>query len=214
MRSASTWLLCETRIIKYCVSLYPARRKVLVDLVLEKAGRRSPRHELAVHLGGDAAVLDELAVAELDLQQLRLRVVAYRADLARGDAFSFHGDSSDTVMLSPERTEASCRGSPSIMPRTLQRVTRRDSSPSDTGVRPQGRASALPSVQKQTVPGGTTCLAAPSSVAFTGSSKYTSSPQVWALAVTGSAAARARAVGVSSRVALTAPLGQEILMRA
>src|SRR5882762_4447569 len=111
MRSASM-----TRIIKYCVSLYPARRKVLVDLVFEKTGRRRRRHELPVHFRGNAAVLEELAVAELDFQCLRLRVVADRADPARVDAFSLHGHSSDTVMLSPLRTEPSRRGSPSIMP--------------------------------------------------------------------------------------------------
>src|SRR5258708_6111168 len=171
MRSASMWLLCKTRIIKYGVLLYTDRRKTFVDLVLEETRRRGRRHELAMDLRRNSTVLDQLAVAELDLQHLRLRVVTDRADLARVDALSFHGHSSDTVMLSPERTEASCRGSPSIVPRTLQRVTRRDSSPSDTGVRPHGRASELPSVQKQTVPGGTTCLAPSSRAAFTGISK-------------------------------------------
>src|SRR5882762_2542205 len=171
MRSASIGLLCKTRIIKYAVLPYAARRKAFVDLVFEEAGRRRRRHELTVHLGRNSTVLDQLAVAELHLQHLRLRVVTGRADLARVDAFSFHGHSSDTVMPSPERTEASCRGSPSIVPRTLQRVTRRDSSPSDTGVRPQGRASEQPSTQKQTVPGGTTCLAPSSRAAFTGISK-------------------------------------------
>src|SRR6266850_2883733 len=171
MRSASIGLPCETRIIKYAVLLYTARRKGFVDLVFEKAGRRRCRHELTVHLGRNSTILDQLAVAELDLQKLRLGVVTGSADLARVDAFSFHGHSSDTVMPSPERTEASCRGSPSIVPRTLQRVTRRDSSPSDTGVRPQGRASDPPSTQKQTEPGGTTCFASRSSVAVTGISK-------------------------------------------
>src|SRR5712664_3620192 len=121
--------------------------------------------------GRNSAVLDQPAVAELDLQDLRLGVVAGGADLARVAALSFPFHSSDTVMPSPERTEASRRGSPSIVPSTLQRVTRRDSSPSDTGVRPHGRASELPSVQKQTVPGGTTCLAPSSRAAFTGISK-------------------------------------------
>src|SRR5882672_341235 len=171
MRSASMWLPCERRIIGYGVSLYSTGRKTLVDLVLEEARCGWRRHELAVHLGGNAPVLDQFAVAELDLQHLRFEVVAGRADLARVDAFSFHGHSRDTVRLSPERTEASCRGSPSIAPSTLQRVTRRDSSPWDTGVRPQGRARELPSVQKQIVPAGTTCLAPLSSVAFTGTSK-------------------------------------------
>src|SRR5258708_3492381 len=39
------------------------RRKALVDLVLEEAGRRGRRHELAVHFGRDATVLDDLAIA-------------------------------------------------------------------------------------------------------------------------------------------------------
>src|SRR6266853_175059 len=171
MRSASMWLLCKTRIIKYGVLLYTDRRKTFVDLVLEETRRRGRRHELAMDLRRNSTVLDQLAVAEFDLQQLRLRVVTDRADPARIDAFAFHVHSMVKVIASPERTEASSPGLPSIFPRTLQRVTRRDSSPSDTGVRPQGRASELPSVQKQTVPGGTTCLAPASSVAFTGTSK-------------------------------------------
>src|SRR5258706_134032 len=171
MRSASMWLLCKTRIIKYGDLLYPARRKTLVDLVLEEARRRRRRHELAVHLGGDTAVLDQPAVAELDLQHLRLRIVTDRADPARIDSFPLHDHSMVTAIASPLRTEASCRGSPSIRPSTLQRVIRRDSPSSDTGVRPHGRASELPSVQKQTVPGGTTCFAPSSRAAFTGISK-------------------------------------------
>src|SRR5712691_509164 len=96
MRSASIGLLCKTRIIKYAVLPYTARRKAFVDPVFEKAGRRRCRHELAVHLGRDSAVLDDLAVAELDLQQLRLRVVADGADPARIEAFAFH-----VLILSP-----------------------------------------------------------------------------------------------------------------
>src|SRR5258706_14684821 len=132
MRSASMGLPCEPRIIKDDGLLNTARRKVLVDFVFEKAGRRRCRHELTVHLGRNSTILDQLAVAELDLQKLRLGVVTGSADLPRVDAFSFHGHYSDRLMPSPERTEASCRGSPSIVPRTLQRVTRRDSSASDT----------------------------------------------------------------------------------
>src|SRR5213594_1297385 len=97
MRSASMGLLCETRIIGHCDLLYPARWKTFVDLVFEKAGRRGRSHELAVHLGRNPAVLNQPAVAELDLQNLRLGVVTRRTDLARVDAFSFHGHSSDTV---------------------------------------------------------------------------------------------------------------------
>src|SRR6266702_1139316 len=100
-----------------------------------------------MNLGRNSAVLDQPAVAEFYLQNLRLGIVAGRADLARVDAFSFHGHSSDTVTASPERTEASPRGSPSTVP------------------------SALPSTQKQTEPGGTTCFASRSSTAVTGISK-------------------------------------------
>src|SRR5258705_4226350 len=90
MRSASMGRPCETRIIKYAVLLYTARRKGFVDLVFEKAGRRRCRHELTVHLGRNTTILDQLAVAELDLQKLRLGVVTGSADLARVDAFAFH----------------------------------------------------------------------------------------------------------------------------
>src|SRR5712692_2391600 len=90
MRSASMWLLCKTCIIGHCVLLHPVRGITLVDLVFEEARRRWRRHELAVHLGGDPAVLDQLAVAEFDLQQLRLGVVSGGADLARIDALAFH----------------------------------------------------------------------------------------------------------------------------
>ena len=48
----------------------------------------------------------------------------------------------------------------------------------EIGVRPKGRASASPCVQKHTVPGSTTCSASASSSALTGVSKYTSSPHV------------------------------------
>src|SRR5437660_1647358 len=171
MRSASIRLLCKTRIIGHCDSPYPARRETFVNLVLEKARRRGCGHELSMDFGGDPSVLNQPAIAEFDLQRLRLRIVADRADLARVDAFAFHGHSRDTVMLSPLRTEASCLASPSIFPRTLQRVTSFGSLPSDIGVRPQGSASELPSVQKQTVPGGTTCFAPASSFAVTGISK-------------------------------------------
>src|SRR5216683_2655609 len=97
MRSASTWLLCKTSIIGHRDLLYPARRKTFVDLVFEEARRRGRGDELAMDFGRNSAVLDQLAVAELDLQNLRLGVVAGRADLARVDACPFHGHSSDTV---------------------------------------------------------------------------------------------------------------------
>src|SRR5712672_2860135 len=93
MRSASMWFLCKTRIIKYGVLLYTDRRKTLVDLVLEEARRRGRRHELAMDLRRNSTVLDQLAVAEFDLQQLRLRVVTDRADPARIDALALHGHS-------------------------------------------------------------------------------------------------------------------------
>ena len=94
MRSASM-----ARIIKYCVSLYPARGKILVDLVLEKTRRRGRRHELAMDFGRNSSVLDQPAVAEFDLQNLRLGVVTGRADLARVDAFSFHDQTPVAVIL-------------------------------------------------------------------------------------------------------------------
>ncbi len=56
--------------------LQPRRGKALVDLVFEEARRRGRGHELAVHFGRDPAVLIDPAVAELDLQDLRLGVVA------------------------------------------------------------------------------------------------------------------------------------------
>src|SRR5262245_54598560 len=97
-----------------------SRGKALVDLVLEEAGRRGRGHELAVHLRRHASILDDLAVAELELQQLRLGVVARAADLARVDALALHGHSRVTVIASPERAVASCLGSPSMRPSTLQ----------------------------------------------------------------------------------------------
>src|SRR5437899_11468478 len=157
MRSASIRLVCEARIIGHCHSPYPARRETVVDLVLAKARRRGWGHGLSMDFGGDRSVLNQPAIAEFDLQRLRLRVVADRADLARVDAFAFHGHSRDTVMLSPLRTEASCLASPSIFPRTLQRVTSFGSLPSDIGIRPQGSACESPSVQKQTDRCGSHC---------------------------------------------------------
>src|SRR5437867_13344195 len=100
MRSASMGLLCETRIIGLCDLLYPARWKTFVDLVFEETGRRGRSHELAVHLGRNPAVLYQPAVAELDLQNLRLSVVTGRAYLARVDAFPFHVQYSETVRSS------------------------------------------------------------------------------------------------------------------
>jgi len=83
-------------------ALLQARRgKALVDLVLEEARRRGRGHELAVHFGRHAAVLDHPAVTELDLQQLRFGIVAGRADLARIDAFAFHAASQVVCATTP-----------------------------------------------------------------------------------------------------------------
>src|SRR5713101_6174649 len=87
MRSAS---MMAARHYKARRLAHAGRRKTFVDLVFEEAGRRGRRHELAVHLGGDPAVLDQLSVAEFDFQHLSLRVVADRSDLARVDAFALH----------------------------------------------------------------------------------------------------------------------------
>src|SRR6266581_6713116 len=76
-----------------CALLQARRGKALVDLVLEEARRRGRGSELTVHFGRDAAVLIDPAVAELDFEHLRFGVVAYRADLARIDAFAFHAAS-------------------------------------------------------------------------------------------------------------------------
>src|SRR5712691_7143253 len=90
MRSASMMRRCKTRIIGHGALLYPARRKTFVDLVFEKARWRGRGHELPMDLGRNSAVLDQPAVAEFDLQDLRLGIVAGRADLARVEALSFH----------------------------------------------------------------------------------------------------------------------------
>src|SRR2546427_12970814 len=92
--------------------------------------------------------------SELDFEQLRLGVVSNGADPARVDALAFHGHSIVSVMTSPGRTEESCPGSPSILPSTLQRVTRRGSASSDVGGRPQGSARERASAQKHTGAGG------------------------------------------------------------
>src|SRR5437667_11293802 len=118
MRSASIRLLCKTRIIGHCDSPYPARRETFVDLVLEKARRRGCGHELSMDFGGDPSVLNQPAIAEFDLQRLRLRVVTDRADLARVDEFAFHGHYRDTVMLSPLLTETIWLALLSILPST------------------------------------------------------------------------------------------------
>src|SRR6266446_310431 len=83
---------------------YAVRRKALVDLVLEEARRRGRGHELAVHFGRDAAVGEQPAVAEFDFENLRLGVVADRADLARIDALALHGHSIVMVIASPKLT--------------------------------------------------------------------------------------------------------------
>src|SRR6266700_2137432 len=90
MRSAS--MMASLQSAHYRAGSLPktTRRKALVDLVLKEAGRRGRGHELAVYLGRHAPVLDHFAVAELDLQHLRLGVVPDRADLARIDALAFH----------------------------------------------------------------------------------------------------------------------------
>src|SRR6266446_10209231 len=99
MRSASILLACKTRIIGHWDLLYPARRKTFVDLVFEKTRRGRRGHELPMDLGRNSAVLDQPAVAELDLQDLRLGVVTGRADLARVDALSLHDRAPVAVIL-------------------------------------------------------------------------------------------------------------------
>src|SRR6185369_14471048 len=56
--------------------LDPLRRVLLGNLVVEEAGRVRCRHETAMHLGIDAAVLEHLAVRHLDLERARLLVVS------------------------------------------------------------------------------------------------------------------------------------------
>src|SRR6266704_5011604 len=90
MRSASMMASLQSAHYRAGSLSEASRRKALVDLVLEEARRRRRGHELAMHFGRDAAVLIDPAVAELDLQDLRLGVVADRADLARIDALAFH----------------------------------------------------------------------------------------------------------------------------
>src|SRR5262245_3753224 len=87
------------------------RGKALVDLVLEEARRRRRGHELPVHLGRDAAVLHDLSVAELDLEKLRLRVVAHSSDLARADPLSVHQSLSFSAGRSSEEGAMSARQS-------------------------------------------------------------------------------------------------------
>src|SRR5216684_764215 len=101
MRSAS--MMASLQSAHYRAGSLPkaTRRKALVDLVFEEARRRGRGHELAVHFGRDPAVLIDPAVAELDLQDLRLGVVADRADLARIDAFAFHAASQVVCATTP-----------------------------------------------------------------------------------------------------------------
>src|SRR6266700_6389254 len=101
MRSASIVSRLQSAHYKAGALPYAARRKTFVDLVLEEARRRGRRHELAVHFGRNPAVLIDPAVAELDLQELRLGVVARRADLARIDAFAFHAASQVVCATTP-----------------------------------------------------------------------------------------------------------------
>ena len=58
-----------------------------------------------------------------------------------------------------------------MLPSTLQRLASFGRSSVEIGVRPNGSASASPSVQKHTVPGSTTCFASGSSFALTGVEK-------------------------------------------
>src|SRR3989454_2052834 len=60
------------------------------DLVVEKRGRVWSRHELAIHLRVDAAILKDLPVRHLDFERGGLLVVADRAHLRRIDAFALH----------------------------------------------------------------------------------------------------------------------------
>src|SRR6266853_6012898 len=96
MRSASIIVTPQNAHYRSGALLDAARWKTFVDLVFEKTGRRGRGHELAMDLWRNSAVLDDLAVAEFDLQQLRLRVVADGADPARIEAFAFH-----VLILSP-----------------------------------------------------------------------------------------------------------------
>src|SRR6266702_6534478 len=101
MRSASMMASLQSAHYRAGSLSEASRRKALVDLVLEEARRRRRGHELAMHFGRDAAVLIDPAVAELDLQDLRLGVVADRADLARIDAFAFHAASQVVCATTP-----------------------------------------------------------------------------------------------------------------
>ncbi len=101
MRSASMMASLQSAHYRAGSLSEATRRKALVDLVLEEAGRRGRRHELAVHFGRDATVLDDLAIAEFDFERLRLGVVADRADLARIDAFAFHAASQVVCATTP-----------------------------------------------------------------------------------------------------------------
>src|SRR6266571_2468275 len=101
MRSASIVSRLQSAHYKAGALPYAARRKTFVDLVLEEARRRGCRHELPVHFGRDAAVLIDPAVAELDLEDLGLGVVADRADLARVDALAFHIRQTKLIVWAP-----------------------------------------------------------------------------------------------------------------
>src|SRR5262249_16230992 len=163
---------------------------------VEEAGGVGRRHEAPVDLGIDADILVDLAVRHLDLEGARRLVVAHRAQLRGIHALALHQTFSTRIFW-PALMPASRRASPASVPSTLQRAASLGRSSVEIGVRPEGRRSASPSVQKHTVPGSTTCCASASSRTLTGVVKYTSSPQVCALASKGSAAASARVVGVS-----------------
>src|SRR5204863_631890 len=115
-------------------------------------------------------ILVDLPVRHLDLEGLRALAVADRAQLGGVDAFPLH-QAFSTRTLAPALIPASALASPTILPSTLQRLASLGFSSVEIGVRPKGRASASPSVQKQTVPCSTTCFASGSSCTLTGVEK-------------------------------------------
>src|SRR5882672_2609947 len=176
---------------------YGLRGVFLFDFVVEEAGGVGRGHEAAVDLGIDADVLVDLSVGHLDLERLRSLVIADRTQLRGIDALAVHGALS-TLILSPALIFFS-RAKSFIVPRTLHGLASFGRASVEMGVRPKGRARASPCVQKHAVPGSTTCCASASSLALTGVSKYTSSPQVCARPSKGAASNTARDVVVSLR---------------
>src|SRR5690349_5066818 len=149
-----------------CPLFYGLGRVFLGDLVVEEAGRVGGRHEAAIHLGVDADVLGDLAVRHLDFQRTALLVVADRAQLRGIDALSLH-QAFSTRTLSPVLIFLKKSKSENL-PSTLQGFASFGRSSLESGVRPKGRASESPSVQKQSVTGSTTWRAFFSSFALTG----------------------------------------------